>query len=274
MRLIEQTPRKWTNYIMGLNPISESLVLLDSGGKRNWSALSDRKLVGCAQKFVDEKGIETRSMLAKVDWKLYEVLRKNGLSGQVRFKADERAWSRYADDELVAYAQRYADEYGIANRRGLERSDGGLYAVLWRRKLAGRIKFRGDERAWSRFTDDELVACAQRFVEENKLLSRSELRDADRGFYSSLSRRKLLGRLEFRSNRRDWKLYSDDSLVQYAQGYMEERGIRNSSGLMGADISLYRALRRRKLLGRTFTGIRKDENEAGLREIIEAVDEH
>jgi hypothetical protein len=242
------------------------------GDERAWRRYSDDELVEYAQRFVEE-GIESRKGLERADGRLYSVLVRRKLLDKVKFKADERAWSKYSDDELVEYAQRFVDGKEIRSRSGLDRADGGLYSALRKRKLVNEIEFEADERAWSRYSDDELVDYAQRFVEENEIASRKGLAKIGGGLYQAMRGRKLIDKVTFKADERAWRFYSDDELVEYAQRYIKESGIQNRKGLERADIGLYSTLIQRKLIGRVFSSVEQNRDSLGIEEISDAMDE-
>jgi len=130
--------------------------------------------------------------------------------------------------------------------------------------LAKEKKPRG---FYAKMSDDTLVQSAQKSIEERKIRNRKGLEEADRGMHSALCERHLLGRLEFKENRRDWASMSDDALVQSAQKFIEERKIRNRKGLENADPGMYRALWVRHLLDRVFAPIEQAQEQARKAEI-------
>ncbi|MBD3210696.1 hypothetical protein GF318_04920 [Candidatus Micrarchaeota archaeon] len=237
-----EEPRKKANP----EPLSEGIRKPRPRGF--FAKMSDEELVDFAQKYIDGNGIKSRSALAKADNGLYQTLGKRKLAGRVKLEADERLWARYPDDELIAYVQGYVDRNGIRSRTELAEKASGPYFALWRRKLLGGVKLKADERAWRNYPDNQLVAYAQKFVDENGIESRYGLRMADCGLIKALWERKLLDNVKFTKDKKAWKLYSDEELVDYAQNFADDNGILKISMLRKAGDSLYRALRRRNLI--------------------------
>jgi uncharacterized protein YihD (DUF1040 family) len=248
MRLIEHTPKKWADFVRSRSPIAESVVPVDCIGRRNWSAMRNAEILGFAQWFVYDNSVGNRTGLQSADSGLYSVLIKRKLIGGVDFKGGQRSWKENSDEELVSLTQSFVDENAVEGRKGLERADGRLYSVLVRRKLLDKVKFKADERAWSKYSDDELVEYAQRFIEENEIKSRSGLQSADNGLYRTLHRRKLIDWVEFKADERAWHRHSDDGLVEYAQKFVDENGIESRKGLQRAEGGLYWTLIRRELI--------------------------
>jgi len=143
--------------------------------------------------------------------------------------------------------------------------------------LAEGIRSAGRKRDWASMGDEQIVGIARKLIEVKGILNREGLRRADRGLYGILWKRKLLDRIGLtkRQDKRNWG--TDEEVLDIALKSIEERGIRSRKGLEKADIGLYQALRRRKLLDSLFAPIRQgqesEEQEKGLREIAEALEE-
>lgn len=160
--------------------------------RESWIGKSDGEIVALALECKREEGIESRTDFAKMNPKLYSVLCQRKLLDRIWFKSDERAWRRYNDDELVVYAKRFMKERGIGKRTELNQEDSGLYGALWSRRLLDRVGFQDKRRDWEGMGDDELVAYAAGFMENEDIGSRVELQKADRGLYHALWKRGLL----------------------------------------------------------------------------------
>jgi hypothetical protein len=116
--------------------------LLDMVGlskeRRDWSSLTDNKLVSFAKNFLMQNEINGRVELQKADGSLYNALWRRGLLDRVGFQKKRRkmrSWKQMDDEELMKFARKYMKEKGITKRKGLERGDHGLYAALRKRKL-------------------------------------------------------------------------------------------------------------------------------------------
>ena len=241
------------------------------GGLRSWSGYSDAELVEFAQGFVDVNEIRDRKRLQAADGGLCTVLRKRNLLDEIKFPDDERSWRLYSDDGLVEYTQTYLRENNVESRKGLLKKNRRLYSALIRRKLIGRVKFKADERLWSRYLDEELVAYAQRFVDKNSIVFGSELRKLDNGLYGALIRRNLIGKVRFGGDERAWRKYSDDELVEYSKKYIQEQKIRGRRALQKKDSGLYGALINRGLVDRAFSSLEQNQDVQGIQELAEAM---
>jgi hypothetical protein len=265
MRLIKHTPEKWKKFVKSRTPISESIIPLSSKGtNKKWSAVSDRWLLSYAQWSVDENNIENKTGLQDADSWLYSALFRRNDQGGVRlldmieFKSDERAWSKYSDDELVDYAQKFVNKNNIKNKQGLRNADSGLHDIVYRRKdpygvrLLNKIEFEAGQRPWSKYSNDELVTHAQKLVDENNIKNKKGLENADSGLHGVLYKRKdpdgetLLDKIKFKTGLRSWSKYSNAELVDYAQKFVDKNGINNKTGLRNADSGLHAALYKRK----------------------------
>jgi hypothetical protein len=251
-------------------------------GDRHWQAFSNTHLVAFAQKFVDENGISSRKGLQKADNGLYQALWRRGLIDRVitesahSSRKESRDWASLSDEQLISHAQNVVEENGIRNRKGLAKADSGLYDALRKRGLLGRaIPEKRETRDWASLDDGQLVSHAQKFIEENEIKKRKELAKADSGLYDALRKRGLIGELipgNANEKNRDWTSFSDEQLVSHAQKFIEEKGIKNRSGLVKADGGLYRALRNRGLLDPVFAPIEQKNKDELLGQLAEAVD--
>ncbi|MBU0533067.1 hypothetical protein KKB44_06260 [Candidatus Micrarchaeota archaeon] len=160
---------------------------------------------------------------------------------------NRRSWSVMRDHELLRFARKFMEEEGIRGRKELEKSDSVLYQTLKKRRLLDEIIFERKQRNWESMSDEELVRYVRKFMEEEGITGKGELKKADNGVYIVLRKRGLLDKLWFEEKRRDWNFVSDEELVRYAKKFMEERGISGRSELKKTDSGLYNVLRKRKL---------------------------
>ena len=245
--------------------------------QRKWRLMTDQELVSCAQIVVDENGITNRGKLQEKDCGLYEILRGRKLLDRIRFltKRETRNWKSWTDEKLIAHAQKVVG-VGMKNRRELKKKDGGLYGILMRRGLLDKVAFeekRKEGRNWKAFGDDEIVAYAQGFISEMRIMNQKGLIRKDKGLYSVLKRRKLIDKVEFEERRklRKWRSIGDDEIVAYAQGFISEMRIMNRNELKKKDMGLVAVLRKRKLLDQVFAPIEQANKRRALDEIVEAV---
>jgi len=159
-----------------------------------------------------------------------------------------RVWKGMSDEELLIHAERYIKERSIKSRQELIHSDSGLNMVLRRRVLMDRIVFPRDERRWMIYSDDMLIAHAKQVMSGHEITGRFALQKHDHSFYGALLERGLLDKIGFQDDERAWRRYSDAKLLEYAWGRISELGLKRRSDLERADVSLYAALTKRRLL--------------------------
>jgi hypothetical protein len=135
------------------------------------------------------------------------------------------------------------------------------------------VKFNGDSRAWSRYSDEELVEYAQKFVDENKIRNKQELKLADGGLHYCLRIRKQIGKVRFKEIRRNWKSMNDDEIVAYAQRFIDENEIKNRTRLARVGGGLYKVLLERKLIDNVFADIELSNQREAVQEVFDAVSE-
>ncbi|MBU0533066.1 hypothetical protein KKB44_06255 [Candidatus Micrarchaeota archaeon] len=183
-------------YVLWKRKLLDRIGLEDK--KRDWNSMNDEELVEYAKRFMEENEISERRELEKTDSGLYGVLKRRRLLDRVGFEdkmQKKRNWKSMSDEELVEYAKRFMEEKEINGRKDLWKADSGLYTVLWKRKLLDRVGFeekRQRQRDWNSMNDDEIVEYAKKFIEENGISEREELKKADRGLHQVLKIRKLL----------------------------------------------------------------------------------
>jgi hypothetical protein len=240
-------------------PMAEGIIPLDQRGRRIWSALSDEELVSYAQGIIDQ-GKGSRTSFSKGNVGLCKALRKRTdgqgrrLYDRLEFKADERAWHRYSDEELVGYAQKYVTDNGIPSIAELNRRDSGIYQALKRKdadgkKLVSRLEFPEGNMNWQSMSDSEMTAFAQEYIEKNGIRSRTELVKKHLKLYTALKREdgkgeRVIGRLRFPEGQVKWRLMGNKELIAYGQGYVDENGIRHIRELMLRNSRLFNALLR------------------------------
>jgi len=243
--------------------------------RRAWSKMKEEQIVEYAMKVMKENGVNGRGELSKIDSGLYGVLRKRGLLDNVGFvekkRRKQRSWKDMSDEEIVEYAMKVMKENGVNGRGELEKIDYGLYNVLRRRGLIGRIGLDEKQRSWSDISDGEIVEYARRVMEEEKITGRKELQDLDPGFYLVLRRRELLDEVGFEEKRRAWKDMSDEEVVDYARQVMKENGISGRKELQKTDSGLYEILRKRGLLEQAFADADQQKTDKERDAVIDAL---
>jgi hypothetical protein len=169
--------------------------------KRDWSSKSDNRLISLAQKFVDKNDLKNRAALAAADIGLYCILfsRRDRLNKQlierIRFKKAVRRWRLMTDDQLCSFARAFIFKTSIRNKYGLYKTDSGIYTVLKKRRLLGRIKFEEKRRraiAWKNMENEEIIELAKTFIIENGIRRRSDLLKEYKALYEVLRKRHLI----------------------------------------------------------------------------------
>jgi hypothetical protein len=186
-------------------------------------------------------------------------------------------WLAFDNAHIIAFAQKFVEEKGITNRKGLRAADPKVYFALLNRRLVGKVipeSLHSGRRDWSSISDEELITLAQKFVEENGIRNRYGLEKADSGLNWVLRKRGLIGKIGFELEKRDWTSLSDDQLVSHAQKFVEEKEIGKRSGLEKADLGLYIALLRRKppLIDAVFAPLEQKKEDELFGQLTEAVD--
>jgi len=154
------------------------------------------------------------------------------------------------DNELIIFSKAMAVEMKIYSRNELRERDGGLYSVLYRRKLLDSMGFEKTCREWFSKSDEELVEQARAFINGNRIVSRTELIAKDAGLYAVLCRRGLLGRIGLESKRheKNWAAINDELLIKYAKEFLKENEVSTGKELRKVNPGLYNVLAKRKLL--------------------------
>lgn len=243
---------------------------------RNWASKSDDEMVEFTERLMARAGITKRVELQKADPGLYDALRNRNLLDRIGFSGRKRYWSSVSNDEIVARANRFMSDRGIKGNRELEKADNGLYHILQKRKLLGKIRFEKRLRDWASRSDDEVVEFARKLMKERGMTGKVELKLADQGLYNVLCKRKLLDRIEFEEKKRkdrDWNAMSDDELADFAKKIVADNKITGTWGLQKVDAGLYQVLLRRKLLGRVFAPLEESRRKEAVQQVFDGLKE-
>jgi predicted transcriptional regulator len=160
-------------------------------------SLSDRELVELAS----ELHFPGKTALRRSDQGLYKAICERGLLGKVRFEKKvrvRRKWLSMPDSQLLSHARRFIKENKISGKGSLCRADGGLYGVLRKRGLLGKVGLREKlkpSRNWRFMGNDEIVRYATIHIQEQSITNRKALERCDPGLYSILARRGILSRV-------------------------------------------------------------------------------
>lgn len=229
-------------------------LIKESRKTRSWASMGDEDIISHAQEFMEAHGITSRSRLAKLDGGLCMVLMRRNLIGRLPLeRKDIRRLSSMSDEQLISYAQELIAQNSTESRVGLQRLDGSLYQVLWKRGLLERTGLEASTRRWTSKSDDEVLSYAKRLMEERGIRKRVELNKADGGLDQVLRERGLMDRLGLESANSHhvrWSSLSDDELVRQATLLIGRDGIRTHKGFSDAHPRMRRAMRRRRLLDR------------------------
>ncbi len=259
-------------------PLAESLqVAVPTGprGNRLWRKMTDEQIVEYARRLMVEKGRTTKKELQEEDKGLYAILHIRKLISKIEFEGKQRSWMRMSDGEIVEYARKVVEENGITGRRELYKADIGLYNVLRKRRLLDEIEViekRRKGRQWKDMSDEEIVEYARKVVEENGITRRAELCKTDTGLYNALQKKGLLNEVGLGKKRRSWKSMSDEEIVDYAKGFVEEKGVMHRGELESIDSGLYETLRIRGLLDRVFAQLDQQKTDHARDAVIDALE--
>jgi len=256
-----------------LEPMAEGIVKKERRPDGFFTKMSDEELVEYAESVMKEKKINGKGELQKADSGLYTTLRRRGLLVKVGFARKRRDWESMSDGNLVIYARRFMEEKSIRARGELAKTDRGLYIALSRRGLLSKIEFRRklrEERDWKSIGDNNLVKYVKAFMKEKRIKFKSELENADKGLYEVFRKRGLLDKvwLDKRHKRRDWKSMDNAKLIEHAQEFIKEKGIRGRTEMEKTDAGLYAVLRLRDLLNSVFSDIEKTRQQSLERELL------
>ena len=248
--------------------------------RRSWDSKSNVEVVELVRKEMERKGITGRGELQKSDPTMYIVLRKRGLLGEVGFAKKQRkgrAWSKMSDDEVVELAAWLMEKEGVDNRSDLSKKDSGLYQILNKRGLLGKIEFEGKQkehrkrRLWRKMSDEEVIRLAKKLIREEGIGIKAELQKSDPGLYDILRKRGLLDGIEFEQKQRSWKGMSDEEVLEHVRKLMIKKEINDRRELREADNGLYMVLRRRGLLDRAFAHVDQQRNDKARDAVIDAL---
>jgi hypothetical protein len=198
--------------------------------------MNEEELLEYAHTVILERKIESPWGLGKVDVGLYQALLSRKLMDKVDFKKRAKQRSRgffpkMTNDELVEYANRFLKESNVETPTELKNIDGGLYHVLWERKLLEIIKFekrmkQRPKNFFSNKSDSELIDYAQKIVNRKKMKGPSVLKKVDGGLYNVLCERGLIKRV-FSSINKSKKQFQEQQLqagLTQAADAMEQFG--------------------------------------------------
>jgi len=159
-------------------------------------------------------------------------------------------FSRMDDDHLIGFAKGVIRTNMAASFSGLENADRGLYEILETRKLLDRVGLSRMRRRWANIPDDDIVTEAWKLIQRKGIESREGLKRECSAIYKVLATRKIIGKLRFERQKRDWSRFGDDELVSMALKSMEETKARTKEEFRKANDPLYQVLWRKGILKR------------------------
>lgn len=182
----------------GIYRILRNSGLLDKVGfvpkKKQWKEMDDDEIVAYAVKWMQKEGVKTRGELQNKYNKLYKVLRKRNLLDEIDFECTSRNWGKKSNDEILAITRRFMKKNGIKSRTELAKSDHGLYLILRKRGLLGKVGFKGKKRNFKDMDDDRFVAYAQNIIEKHGIRRIIDLQRLDGSVYNALRKRGLVAK--------------------------------------------------------------------------------
>jgi len=185
-------------------------------------------------------------------------------------------FTKMSDEELISYAKKLIKEKKVKIRSELENVDGGLYSVLCKRRLMGRIDLALKTRygLFRNMNDADLMTYVKDVIQNNGIKTRKELEKLDGSIYRIVRERGLLDRIGLEMCVRGNGFFgemSDEQLVEYARGVIRANKAKTITELYGADRSLYNVLVKRGLIeklglepGKRPNGFFKNMNDDGL----------
>jgi len=240
---------------------------------RSWTDMSDEEIVELAKRLVASKGMARKKELEREDNGLYQVLYKRGLFDAIRFEEKQRSWDDTDDEEIIRISRKLMEENGITGRKEFQEVDLGLYKVILKRGISGKIGFerkRRERRPWKDVSDEELIEVAEKIMEKEGINSRVELKKADCGVYEALRKRNLLGEIGFDYKQRSWDGICDEELLRFAKRFVKRKNISGRHELEKRDGGLYKVLLIRGLIDEIeFEQRQRSWNDMTFDEIIE-----
>lgn len=141
-------------------------------------------------------------------------------------------------------------------RKRVSRQTDSMAAARQREPLAeGPCQRRRPMGFLSGLSDEELVGYTEWVMGSIGIRTKMELRKADAGLHTTLSKRGILDCVEFEEDTRkgkDWDSMRDEEIIAYAQRIISEEDIPGRSRLNRRIHALYMVLWRRKLLDSVF----------------------
>ncbi len=208
-------------------------------------------MLNMAKKVFGSDGLVSKVKSVKVRPMLRRLLSRKPLHEDIRAEEKQdrlKSPKDMSDAEILDAARKVIADRGIVGTKELVSSDPALFGALMKPGLLDDLGSEKKQMSWAEMTDDELVQSAERFIKENGITKRSELKEADYGLFVVLLKRKLLDHVGLEKNQVSWAKVHDAELVQAATAVISENNIASLSQLRSHDTGLYTILRKRNLL--------------------------
>ena len=224
-----------------------------------WRDKDNDEVLASGKNFILMNAITKKCELERANPTLHSVLKRRKLLDRPELGLEQKKrnnWRAMSDDELLNHVDNIVKDERLGQKSELENAHGGLYCVLQKRKLLGRIKFLKEkkERAhgfFSSMADAELVDYTKAIMKESGIDGRGNLEKLDSGLYQILRKRGLLDMVSVRK-RAQWKLLNDEELFEQADAIMKEEKIGKKTELKNSHPALYQALCKRNLIDSLF----------------------
>jgi len=183
-----------------------------------------------------------------------------------------RNWAAMGKERLLAYAKEFIAEKGLRGRKELEKADAGRYQALRTRKLLEVLKLKNKRKDWTGMQNEELVGVAEKYLAEEGITGKRQLRIANHALYSALRTRGLLGSIGLENRNRDWAGMGNRALIAYAKQSIRDRRVAGRAELSRVDGGLYYVLSRRGLLDKVFRELELNNHRNSVECVIDAVE--
>jgi len=245
---------------------------------RSWKNVSDKEIIELARKLMNEHGILLKKELYHLDRGLHSILYKRGLLGEVGFEERQRSWENMSNVEVIEFVKRLMKTEKITGKTEFEKFDRGLFGVLRRRGLLDEVGFeekKRKHRSWKDMDNEEIVEYTKKSMEKEGIQHKDELVKLDRGLYSVLYRRNLLGEVGFvekQRDRRSWKDMDNEGIIEIARNLIKEKGITLRGEFRSVDSGLYEILRKREIVELAFADADQQKTDLARDAVIDALD--
>ncbi len=228
--------------------LKSAMPLPESPRVNSWKSLSNYEVLEFARNFVSRNNISSRTQVARSNSRLYKELRTRNLFDELGFSLGPTL-SSLGDKELISRAKMLMEDGNFVRRSHFKKAHYGIYAELKKRDLVGELGFEQVGTDRSSMSSEELVAQANKLVQEEGLSSVTEFIERHGAVYKALSDRGLHLQLEIKRKYVDWSVVPDSELISVAQEKMLKKGICTPGPFKEEFPGIYKQLRKRGLVG-------------------------